>query len=218
MPRSLFLLLFPFVIGAAALLLSARHRQVVISSGSHPGHPSPIGTHPDSDPLFSTSRTTFIHYSAATSRMQKLAYLSHYPAAFHNLRLCYHAETGVNCGRRLKCLIATSILEVMGKLDECESFPDDRLNLDHLGKIYLSRAHTIFRLIQAFALENDRADVAAAIEQAFQRTEQLNQGWVMGGLTRLRKRYRHHANLRLVSRTARRWLYSIGMRLNRLVR
>ena len=202
-------------LAAAGLLLSRRLQRVVISSGSHPGHFVPAGTHPDTDPLFSTSRTTIVHFGAGTSRMDKLAFLSEHPAAFHNLRLCYHAETGANCGRCLKCLIATSILEVMGKLAECQSFPNDRLDLDHLSRIYLVRAHTIFRLIQAYAAQNGREDVAKAIDAGFQRTERLNRGPVIGWLSRLRRRYRHHANLRLVSRTARRWLYAFGMCLNR---
>jgi hypothetical protein len=204
-------------LAAAALLLAPRYRQVLISSGAHPGHMVPIGTHPEQDPLFSTRQTMFEHFGATVSRIEKVAFLSNHPVAFDNLWLCYNASSGVNCGRCLKCTTAMLILEVMGKLEHCQSFPGDHLNLDLIRRTYMIRSESLHRIIQAFALERGRADVAEAIETAFQRTARLDRWLLLGHVRRLRHRLRHHTGLRLATHQLRGWTYDLGLLLNRLL-
>ena len=205
------------LLAAAALSLAPRFRTVLISSGLHPGHFSPSATDPDLDPLFSTHMTEFIHYGSETSRVEKMTLLASIPSAFQHLRVCYHAYSGINCGRCLKCIFAMTLLEAMGKLEHCHAFPPGKLDLDLVRRMYVSRGETIFRLTQAYALKQGKADLAQAIEAAFQRTARIDRIWLLGWIRRFRARYRHHPGVRLATRRLRRWSYAIGDRLNRLV-
>lgn len=202
-------------LAGAALVLGPRYRRVVTASGMHPGFESHSGSHKEIDPHFSTSATSFVHHGFRTARTAKLEYLSTRPLAFDNIRVCFTSESGENCGSCMKCLIVMSIMEVMGNLKHTQAFLSEELDLDRVRRVYLARGAVIWRLIQSYALENGREDVAEAIEDAFRRTARIDRWLLLGWVRGARQRFRHHAAARRVTRTPRRILFAIGRWLNR---
>jgi hypothetical protein len=69
-------------------------------------NPSPWGSHPAVDGLFSSQRVTVIHDGARFSRLEKVRDLAGWPAALAALRVCpgKPARLEANCGRCEKCL------------------------------------------------------------------------------------------------------------------
>jgi len=54
------------------------------------------GSHPRRDPLWSTERTTIEHSSCEATRVEKAGYVSAYPVAMRNLRVCTQHHAGYN--------------------------------------------------------------------------------------------------------------------------
>ena len=106
-------------LAACGLTLGPSH--LLIPSTGSDGELVPIGSHPLLDPLWSTERTSIINHGDAI-RLVKARVVAGSPAALATLRVCWmEAE---NCGRCSKCLYAMSVLDVVGALRDCETFPD----------------------------------------------------------------------------------------------
>jgi len=99
--------------GALAFLGHLLDRHIgtfLISSSVHENHLAPWGSHPDLDPLWSSSRVAIRHVGQETLRSEKLRRLVHHlvaaPLVKRHLQVCWEAisETG-NCGRCQKCVM-----------------------------------------------------------------------------------------------------------------
>ncbi len=66
--------------------------EFLISSGLPADHLEPQGSHPETDPFFSSQRLAFIHYGAEIHRNGKLAFLRDYPLALEHMRVCYESK------------------------------------------------------------------------------------------------------------------------------
>lgn len=206
---------FGCLLAGAGLSLGGRYRQLVISSGLPATQLRPHASHPDTDPLFSSSWTRFIHYHVEDDRIPKLEFLRAYPLALKNLRVCYESDTGGNCGRCLKCVIAMSMLEIVGGLEQATSFPGPSLDLDLIRRTYISQGVISFRTIQASALEHGRKDIAEAVQAAFDRTERLDRWFQLKWIRAVRSRFEAHPLARRATRWIRPSLWRIGRWLNR---
>lgn len=80
------------------------------------------GSHPALDPLWSTERTAIVHDGAEATRIDKARVLAAHPEALRNLKVCFDADTPLNCGRCDKCLITMMDLHVAGVLEACPAF------------------------------------------------------------------------------------------------
>ncbi|MDD2662756.1 MAG: hypothetical protein PHD19_03245 [Dechloromonas sp.] len=89
-----------------------------VSSSFQLGHLGPWGSHPDLDPLWSSSHLRIQHFGQQTSRLEKLRRLVQHPMARElvrrHLRVCWVApsENG-NCGKCRKCLLLRASLEII---------------------------------------------------------------------------------------------------------
>jgi hypothetical protein len=205
------------VLGGAGLAMGHRYRRLLISGTLAPGHFRPHATHPDTDPLFSTSRTTFLHLGADLSRIPKLQYLHPHPIAMRNLRVCYESTDGGNCGRCLKCVVVMAMLELIGALGEATTFGTDELDLGLIRRTYISQGSVSFRQIKEYALETGRQDIADAVDGAFARTRRIDRWLQLRWLRRARERWQHDPWLRRTTARLRPWLWRAGRRLNRLL-
>jgi hypothetical protein len=211
------LLGFGALMAGAALQLQARYGRCLIPSSGYPGKHPPQGSHPETDPLFSTSRTSFIRDGSGTSRIEKTRFIAQYSIAMNNLRVCWESKTGDNCGRCAKCLRTMATLEVLGKLDACPVFPEKAFSLDAIRHLYLSYTLPYLLDVQDFAAEQGRADIAEAIATSVKRSGRLSRWLLVGQLQRLRRQLAHNPGARQWMGSPYRWLCLLGKWFNRLL-
>ena len=63
----------------------------------------PLGSHPLTDPLYSTEGVEIIHEGAEARRVDKVVKIAESPLALSNLRVCFE-DMNINCGKCAKCL------------------------------------------------------------------------------------------------------------------
>jgi hypothetical protein len=96
-------------LAATAHALSAASYAIAGSNSWENLHP--MGTHPLTDPLFSSATTTVTHHGADQRRIDKVRALGNTPALLDRLRVCLEG-TDYNCGRCGKCLQTAAELRV----------------------------------------------------------------------------------------------------------
>jgi hypothetical protein len=165
------------ILSSAALALNGLYSKVLVPSSSDYRLVHPWGSHPETDPLYSTKRTRFIHYGFEFSRLEKTAYVTQSDVAMRSLRVCWLSDSGGNCGVCNKCFRTKLTLELYGALERCTTFHEKNLDLGEVATIYSYREVDVayLRNIQAASLGMGRQDIAEAIERSFQRTDLLNQ-------------------------------------------
>ncbi len=169
------------LLGAIGLALESRYRRLLISSTWSGEALHPAGSHPETDPLFSTERTSFVHYGDWADRIPKTEYISQYQVALDHLRVCWESPRGDNCGHCLKCLRTMVVLEVIDKLRLSRTFPAKVVDVDLIRRQYLGREWRYFRYLIPYTQSHGRQDIAEAILGAFERTARLNR-WMLFGL------------------------------------
>lgn len=91
----------------------------------------PWGSHPQLDAYFSSSDFKIEHVGTEMTRLEKIKLLTNWPIGFNNLRVCQNDNTGSsNCGTCEKCIRTQLMLEALGKLKECRSFPKNTVDAD----------------------------------------------------------------------------------------
>ncbi len=203
------------LLAAIGLALEPRYQRLLISSAWPQGTPRPLGSHPETDPLFSTDSLTFVHYGDWADRIPKTEYVSRNPVALENLRVCWESEAGSNCGHCLKCLRTMTVLEIIGALENCPTFAAGSLDLDLVSRQYLGRTELYFQKLIEFANQRGRSDIARAIEAAFARTKRMDRYLLMGMVRAARQRWRHNALARRLTGPLVRKVRPIGRRLNK---
>ncbi len=110
-------------LASVGLALEGRYRRLVIAATHRYGDLIPLGSHPLTDPLLSTSRTEVLHDGATHDRLSKLEYVARHDVALSNLHVCFRHASDVNCGACEKCLRTMAGLEVLGRLEGSVTFP-----------------------------------------------------------------------------------------------
>ena len=94
-------------------------------------HLYPWGSHPELDPLWSTSAMQIVHDSPIR-RLDKIIEMAETPELFEHLRVCYHHfRRKFNCGWCSKCTSAALSLKTAGVLGFCRTLPPD-IKVDRL--------------------------------------------------------------------------------------
>lgn len=73
----------------------------------------PYGSHPFTDPLWSSSAVAIRHHGADLRRIDKVRHLGQVPDLLDILRVCFQG-TAYNCGRCQKCLMTSAALRALG--------------------------------------------------------------------------------------------------------
>jgi hypothetical protein len=136
------------------------------------GWARPWGSHPDTDPLLSTSRTRVIHDGVDRDRWQRTEYVSRSAVAMRNLHVCPRGRIGSNCCRCRKCYLVMLTLELLGKLDGSPAFPTRTIDLERVRRIYAEKGVYDGSLgeIERRARAAGRSDIAAAIDECLIRS------------------------------------------------
>ncbi len=107
----------------AAAMVSRIDRMLIPATATY-RKLSAFGSHPMTDPLWSTDLVTIEHDGIEASRTQKAAFLAGNAAAMKHLRVCWrNPDNAYNCGKCEKCVRTMISLLTAGALDKCTSFP-----------------------------------------------------------------------------------------------
>jgi hypothetical protein len=170
-------------LAGVALAIEPRLESVHIAGTHYEGPIRPWGSHPETDPLLSTSRTRFAHEDAGVSRSMKTELVSGSEVALRSLHVCYRINSSENCGNCKKCILTMLNLELLGALSRSSTFP--KLDLERVKRTYLKSVS--YELLYGDMLTKARAagrtDVADAIAECLRRSRRLNP--LIRGLERL---------------------------------
>jgi hypothetical protein len=188
-------------LAAIGLLLQHEFKKVMIGSTFSYFALPRWGSHPLTDPLWSTERLEVFHSGAEATRPMKVARIVGDDVAMRRLRVCHPraGETGrtLNCGRCSKCLRTMINLRVVGALGRCETLPGE-LDLDDVAELPIKDDRDLaFMLENLRALERDDRDepLATALRSNLERHTRphaevggvdLDEPWLM-------RRRLHHA-------------------------
>jgi hypothetical protein len=177
------------ILASTVLTVGELYGEVMISSSISLEHLFPCGSHPQTDPLYSTKRTQFVHYGVETSRIEKTANVAQLDVALRSLRVCWLSESGGNCRECNKCSRTMITLAVYDALERYSALGGQPLDLEKVATIYspldIDIAH--LRDIQAAALHAGKQDIADAIERSFQHTDRLNQSLLFTTLWKVKQ-------------------------------
>ncbi|WP_156155935.1 hypothetical protein [Demequina phytophila] len=111
-------------LAAVGHLLADHFREVLIPASHHVTELFPWGTHPDLDPLWSSSELEFLHDGEDRTRPEKVSSIAVSQVALDHLRICWENRGGLyNCGECEKCVRTMISLRAAGALDHCRTLP-----------------------------------------------------------------------------------------------
>ena len=142
--------------GLATIGHLLRPKQVLIAATNSLADLEPYGSHPLSDPLFSSNTTEFIH-EGAVPRTEKLKAIGSDPEIMKVLRVCWQ-DSGYNCGKCGKCLRTMTALHLLGV--ESPTFPST-VDWRAVGKMRLGDPSQWAFFEALRQLEQEKPDPAA---------------------------------------------------------
>ncbi len=110
-------------LAAVGHLLGGHLASLTLGPSWRHGELRPWGTHPGTDPCWSTSGVRIRSGAADRTRDERLRRIAGNPLVLENLRVCWEnrSPTG-NCGRCEKCVRTMVALAGLGSLDRCRTF------------------------------------------------------------------------------------------------
>ncbi|MBW1640521.1 hypothetical protein G3H63_15770 [Microbacterium resistens] len=164
-------------IAAVGHLLSSIHNRLYIPSSFTYNDLQPWGSHPLTDPLWSSARLGVVHDGAHLSRVEKTIQIADEPAVQNHLRVCLSKRTEYNCGKCVKCLRTMLGLELAGELKGSQVFPSV-LDLDVVRDIELTTLSQVIFMDQLVehSVAYGRNDIAEALEVSIARFRGSEQG------------------------------------------
>ena len=136
------------------------------------------GSHPLTDPLYSTSRTHIITDGDGIGRIEKVEYISDHDIALEELHVCIRGKDGsgqdeVNCSHCEKCYRTMLALDVVGCLDKCKLFDLSKFNYSEIPYIYITDAYTApeYHEMAEAAIKKGNHELANGIYKAINRSK-----------------------------------------------
>jgi len=157
-------------LAAVALALEPRFRAVALASArEYPYSSAGWGSHPVSDPLFSTQRMRLVHDGGTYNRVDKVCAIADSDLAMRHLRVCWRSLSDVNCGTCEKCYRTMITLAIVGALERCTTFPTRSLDLDRVARMYCENWVTkgFNRSNRALAVSRERFDIVQALDASY---------------------------------------------------
>ena len=161
-------------LAAVALALEPRFRAVALASArEYPYSSAGWGSHPVSDPLFSTQRCRLVHDGGTYNRVDKVCAIAESDLAMRHLHVCWRSLSDVNCGACEKCYRTMTTLAIVGALERCTTFPTRMLDLDRVAHMYCHNWVTkgFNRSNRALAMSRGRPDIVAALDASYRLTK-----------------------------------------------
>jgi hypothetical protein len=112
-------------LATVAHLLSETFSQLYVPATHAERDEFPYGTHPLTDPMWSSDHLEIQVHGASTPRPDKVERIARFAPALRSLRVCWENRDGAyNCGKCSKCLRTMVELWGVGALERCETLPD----------------------------------------------------------------------------------------------
>lgn len=129
------------------------------------------GSHPVTDPLFSTTGTRLVHYGNGFGRVEKTQFIAQFPAAMETLHVCFADFAAANCGQCVKCARTLACLDMLGALDKARTFPIEMYHPRLLCETEITgpSARYFMTELLAQAKKTGRRDIEWAVRYAFAR-------------------------------------------------
>jgi hypothetical protein len=142
--------------GLAAIAHLLGYAETLVAATSSLADLTPYGSHPLSDPLWSSRAVRLVHHGAVP-RSEKIRVIGSDPVVMEVLRVCWH-DSGYNCGVCGKCLRTRVALHLLGIA--APTFPG-AIDWKAVGRIRLSDPSewAFFHALEQ--LERDRPDPVA---------------------------------------------------------
>ena len=165
---------------ASIALLFERHFKEVFIPSSHGNYArlGSWGSHPLSDPLFSTSKTSLIHDGDGINRFDKTLFLGQYDLVLRNLHVCIRGKDAkgqdeTNCSHCEKCYRTMIALELDNKLDQSILFDKSKFNIADIKFAYVTNkgTETDYVIMETYAKEKGRDDIADGIRKCIRRSK-----------------------------------------------
>ena len=94
----------------------------------------PWGSNPQLDAYFTSAHFRMENSGTEMTRLRKVEIVADWPIGYKSIRVCQNDNTGgSNCGTCEKCIRTKLMLESLGKLRDCQSFPENYIDTDLLG-------------------------------------------------------------------------------------
>lgn len=174
-------------LASVALILGRRYRRVLLAGGSAYHDVEPWGSHPDTDPLLSTSRTRIVREAWGASRLEKIWLVAGSEVALEALRVCWRSATDRNCGRCGKCYRTMVALDLFDVLPGAAGFTADRSDPVVAARLFASNPWHAREMeeLEALARSRGREDLVAAFRRAARGSRRIRAGLgVVGALER----------------------------------
>jgi hypothetical protein len=155
-------------LAAVGHTLSRRIDRLSISSGNVIQHLRPWGSHPVLDPCYSSATVQVRHAGLHHTRLDRVRWVSEWPAALSSLRVCGHNPArSLNCGACEKCLRTMTQLVAVGKLGETDAFPVKDISAGMIRRQLLMHDYQLAPYKDALPLlmKRDRYDLVHAIRR-----------------------------------------------------
>ncbi len=164
------------VLAAVGHLVSDSMGRILISSSYAHVNERPWGSHPKTDPLWSSEELQIVHYGAEFERIEKLLSIAHEPLVRKHLRVCWEnlSATG-NCSRCEQCLRNRLVLADCGELANFPVFEGEESLVRQIDALPVIKG---FGKIFSQLLERGRLrpDVETAVRKLIKRTERSKSG------------------------------------------
>ena len=112
-------------LAAVSFLLRGSFAKLYVPATLTYGSLRPLGSHPVTDPLWSTEDVEIVHDGCEANRLEKLRSIAQrVPALLRNLRVCLLNPDGAyNCGACEKCVRTMTALRLAGASALCSTLP-----------------------------------------------------------------------------------------------
>ena len=163
-------------LASVGLVLEKRYKQILVASTHDYDNLCPWGSHPETDPLFSTKQMKIVHDGADYTRVQKTVFIAHNASALKSLRVCYGKLSDQNCSLCNKCYRTMITLKLLGKLKEASLFEEGLFDLERVSSIY-SKDYSdrmFLEEVRQFAVEQGELELANNIERSFKHTTNIS--------------------------------------------
>ncbi|GAA4807175.1 hypothetical protein [Tomitella cavernea] len=143
-----------------ALLLSDHLNSAIIPASHYVDNIVPHGSHPDLDPLWSSTSLSFVYDGIEANRAEKALRASTSRTALKHLRVCFWNRSDIqNCGECEKCVRTAVNMRIAGASDKFTAIPTTDL-IKSISRVEFKRDNEKYFLAENIrALEqSDRAD------------------------------------------------------------
>jgi hypothetical protein len=110
------------LLAAIAHLMEEQFDTYVIPATHHYGHLNPYGSHPLTDPLFSSKGLRIVHDGAAFDRVERTELVAGSSDALKVLHVCWQDFMLGNCSKCEKCVRTMATLDLVGARERARTF------------------------------------------------------------------------------------------------